>query len=193
MRKIPTIFVRGDNGKITMETHPDCAWVFAGEGVATEKLDGTNVRLTVRAGQVIRTEKRRNPTKAQKKEDIVDPWYVEVMTRTEERWILAAVVGTNVVLWPDGEHCCEALGPKIQGNPLQLEGYVCVPFDLTSYNRGMPNLGAPVLSGSARHFEGLQVWFSVATSVYSPGQPMEGIVFHHPDGRRAKIKRKDFV
>jgi len=25
-----------------------------------------------------------------------------------------------------------------------------------------------------------------------PGHRAEGIVFHHPDGRRAKIKRKDF-
>lgn len=29
-------------------------------------------------------------------------------------------------------------------------------------------------------------------SLYSPGHLAEGIVFHHPDGRRAKIKRKDF-
>jgi hypothetical protein len=27
---------------------------------------------------------------------------------------------------------------------------------------------------------------------FSPGHLAEGIVFHHPDGRRAKIKRKDF-
>lgn len=26
-----------------------------------------------------------------------------------------------------------------------------------------------------------------------PGHLAEGIVFHHPDGRRAKIKRKDFA
>jgi hypothetical protein len=30
-------------------------------------------------------------------------------------------------------------------------------------------------------------------SLYSPGHLAEGIVFHHSDGRRAKIKRKDFV
>jgi len=29
-------------------------------------------------------------------------------------------------------------------------------------------------------------------SRYAPGHLAEGIVFHHPDGRRAKIKRKDF-
>ncbi len=29
-------------------------------------------------------------------------------------------------------------------------------------------------------------------SRYAPGALAEGLVFHHPDGRRAKIKRKDF-
>jgi hypothetical protein len=30
-------------------------------------------------------------------------------------------------------------------------------------------------------------------SRFAPGHLAEGIVFHHPDGRRAKIKRKDFA
>jgi hypothetical protein len=30
-------------------------------------------------------------------------------------------------------------------------------------------------------------------SQFAPGQLAEGVVFHHPDGRRAKIKRKDFA
>ena len=198
MRKIPTIVVRGDNGEITMETHPDCAWVVAGEGVATEKLDGTNVWLTVRAGQVVRVEKRRNPTREQKAEGIVDPWYVECddffdsVLNPANKWIHAAVVGTDTAAWPDGEHCCEALGPKIQGNPLQLEDHVCVPFDL--YAPGVPDVGAPLLLDlHRRSFLGLRDDLRAASSLYSPGAPMEGIVFHHPDGRRAKIKRKDFV
>lgn len=29
-------------------------------------------------------------------------------------------------------------------------------------------------------------------SKFAPGHLAEGIVFHHPDGRHAKIKRKDF-
>ncbi len=66
MEKIPTIFVRGDRGKVTDECADHCAWVLAGEGVATEKLDGTNVRLTTRNYLLVRTEKRRNPTKHQK-------------------------------------------------------------------------------------------------------------------------------
>jgi hypothetical protein len=46
MRKIPTIFVRdfaGNPKYVTRERNPECAWVFAGEGVATRKFDGTCV------------------------------------------------------------------------------------------------------------------------------------------------------
>ena len=30
-------------------------------------------------------------------------------------------------------------------------------------------------------------------SRYAPGDLAEGIVFHHPDGRRAKIRLKEFI
>lgn len=52
MKKIPTVFVRDWGGTIgpparfvLNEPHPDCAWVFAGEGVATRKYDGTSVLI----------------------------------------------------------------------------------------------------------------------------------------------------
>ena len=77
MEKIPTIFDRGDNFRVIDKVREGCEWVFEGEGVATEKLDGTNVRLTIRAGQCVRVEKRRNPSKIQKKNGIKDGWYVD--------------------------------------------------------------------------------------------------------------------
>src|SRR5262245_26445289 len=62
MEKIPTLFERDEHFHVVDRPRAECAWVFAGEGVGTEKLDGTNVRLTVRAGQLVRVEKRRNPS-----------------------------------------------------------------------------------------------------------------------------------
>lgn len=188
MNKIPTIFLRPERaGKgpltITREPHPDCGWVFDGEGIATEKLDGMNVRLTVRARTIVRVEKRRNPTKEQKAAGIVDPWYVDADVKApEDKWIFEAVSGTNAIICPDGEHCCEALGPNIQGNPLGLEHHVCIAFDL-----------APAIYLDApRSHDELRVFLAQLDSKESPGHLAEGIVFHHPDGRRAKIKRKDF-
>jgi hypothetical protein len=51
MKKIPTIFERdweGDRSKVLDRKNPECAWVFAGEGKATRKLDGTS--CMIRAG-----------------------------------------------------------------------------------------------------------------------------------------------
>ncbi|MCX4690328.1 hypothetical protein [Kitasatospora purpeofusca] len=183
MEKIPTLFERDGDFRVMDRPRAECAWVFAGEGAPTEKLDGTNVRLTVRGGHLVRVEKRRNPSKAQKQQGIVDGWYVDTDRHgPEDRWILTAADSTDVTAWPDGEHACEALGPRIQGNPLELDDHLCVPFDLA----------APVYTAVPRSYDGLREFLAGLESRYAPGTLAEGIVFHHPDGRRAKIKRKDF-
>lgn len=184
MEKIPTIFDRGEGFRVTNTQRKGCEWVFAGEGLATEKLDGMNIRLTIRSGQVVRVEKRRNPSKLQKQQGIIDGWYVDTDEYgKEDKWIFEAVQDTDTTSWPDGEHAAEALGPKIQGNPLGLAKHVCVPF----------NLEVPIYENVPRTFEALKDFLENLDSRYSPGHLAEGIVFHHPDGRRAKIKRKDFL
>ncbi|HTJ69597.1 MAG TPA: hypothetical protein VL551_18815 [Actinospica sp.] len=183
MEKIPTIFERDDRFRVVDKPRAECAWVFAGEGRATEKLDGTNARLTVRSGTVVRVEKRRNPSKAQKAAGIVDGWYVDTDEHgAEDKWIREAAANTDVASWPDGEHSVEVLGPRVQGNPLGLETHVCVPF----------NLDVPDYAEAPRSFDELRDWLAALESRYAPGHLAEGVVFHHPDGRRAKIKRKDF-
>lgn len=184
MEKIPTIFDRGDGFRVINQPRSGCEWVFRGEGKATEKLDGTNVRLTVRAGRIVRVEKRRNPSKLQKAQGVTDGWYVEADEHAkEDKWIFEAVRGTDVSSWPDGEHSAEALGPHIQGNTLGLTQNLCVPF----------NLEVPEYTDVPRDFAGVQAYLAKLESRYAPGHLAEGIVFHHPDGRRAKIKRKDFA
>jgi hypothetical protein len=183
MEKIPTLFERDDRFHVVDRPRAECAWVFDGEGTGTEKLDGTNVRLTVRSGQVVRVEKRRNPSKVQKQQGIVDGWYVDTDEfSAEDKWILEAARNTDVSAWGDGEHSCEALGPRIQGNQLGLDRHMCVPF----------NLEVPVFDGVPRTYAGLRAYLAALDSRFAPGHLAEGIVFHHPDGRRAKIKRKDF-
>ncbi len=183
MDKIPTIFDRGSDFKVVNRVRNGCEWVFAGEGSATEKIDGTNIRLTVRSGHVVRVEKRRNPSKVQKQQGIIDGWYVDADEfGSEDKWIFDAAKSTDISGWPDGEHSCEAVGPNIQGNPLGLEKHLCVPF----------NLIIPRYDEIPRSYESLKDTLTRLESLYSPGHVAEGIVFHHPDGRRAKIKRKDF-
>lgn len=69
----------------------------------------------------------------------------------------------------------ELLGPKVQGNPEDASAHILVRH------------GDPVLrlaSDPPREFAALRDWLA--------GRDMEGIVFHHPDGRMAKIKLRDF-
>lgn len=183
MEKIPTVFDRDGDFGVLPTVRAGCEWVLKGEGVATEKLDGMNVRLTIRGGTLVRLEKRRNPTRAQKDGGIIDGWYVDAAESSpEDKWIFEAARSTDVTSWPDGEHPCEALGPNIQGNPLSLGTHLCLPF----------NLQAPEYDRVPLSFEGMREFLASIPSLFSPGHLAEGIVFHHPDGRRAKIKRKDF-
>ena len=184
MEKIPTLFKRDAHFNVTEEITEGCEWVMSGDGTATEKLDGTNIRLTTRKGTIVRVEKRRNPSKAQKQLGIIDGWYVDASADAkEDRWIFEAIANTNTSAWQDNEHPCEAIGPKIQGNPLGLAEHICVPF----------NIEIPVYKEVPRHFESIRDFVTNLESKYSPENAAEGIVFHHPDGRRAKIKAKDFV
>ncbi|MDT4993405.1 MAG: hypothetical protein QOH97_3297 [Actinoplanes sp.] len=183
MEKIPTLFERDGHFRVVDRPRAECAWVFDGAGTGTEKLDGTNVRLTVRCGQVVRVEKRRNPSKVQKQQGIVDGWYVDTDDYSaDDKWVLDAARNTDVSDWLDGEHACEALGPRIQGNPLALEEHQCVPF----------NLQVPEYQDVPRSYAELRDFLAKLESKFAPGHLAEGVVFHHPDGRRAKIKRKDF-
>ncbi|HEX6685491.1 MAG TPA: hypothetical protein VF062_22080 [Candidatus Limnocylindrales bacterium] len=183
MEKIPTLFERDEHFHVVDRPRAECSWVFEGQGVGTEKLDGTNVRLTVRSGHLVRVEKRRNPSKVQKQQGIIDGWYVDADEfSSQDKWVFVAARATDISGWPDGEHPCEALGPSIQGNPLGLPDATCVPFNMT----------IPTYDDIPRSFDGLRDYLAELDSRYAPGHFAEGIVFHHTDGRRAKIKRKDF-
>lgn len=47
MQKIPTLFVRDPSNPkaVTAEVNPDCAWVLAGEGIATRKPGGLDAPI----------------------------------------------------------------------------------------------------------------------------------------------------
>ena len=94
---------------------------------------------------------------------MVDP------SSNEDRWHIEAFnAGKD---WKDGTY--ELIGPKIQGNPEHL-----------TTNIILKHSEAECLENVPRTFEGLREWLK--------DKDIEGIVFHHPDGRMAKIKKRDF-
>ena len=67
----------------------------------------------------------------------------------------------------------ELVGPKVQGNPEGYSTHTLVRHDSLRIDEPVP-----------RDFAGIAAWFV--------GRNIEGLVFHHPDGRMAKIKLRDF-
>ncbi len=178
MKKIPTVFDRdwnGDRSRVVNQVHEGCEWVPAGEGWPTRKIDGTS--CMVRDGKLYkRREIRENevmpkdfePAEYDDTTKKMVGW-VPVGDGPEDRWHREAFA-----LWSrldDGTY--ELVGPKIQGNP---EGYS--RHELIAHDQ--LQLGADI----PRTFEGLRDWLAT--------QDAEGVVFHHPDGRMAKIKGRDF-
>lgn len=184
MEKIPTLFLRDEKTKKVIPVVNPAAAKLLEYGYITEKLDGTNVRVTTRNCLPVRLEKRRNPTGDQKVMGIIEPWYVDCTEgKPDEKHIWNAFGRTNFEGWPDGEHSCEAIGPGIQGNPLGLE----TPR-LVSIRFQMPR----VLEIGPRTFESLRELVLNLDSVLSPGHPAEGIVIHDVRYGMVKLKRKDF-
>ncbi len=176
MQKVPTMFVRDETKPghpVIDEWKPECLWVSNGEGVATVKLDGTNVK--VENGQLF---KRQKP----KERDYDEASYVPCdRSNPADKW---AFEGYDRGQAPRLDGIYELLGPKIQGNPLKYPSHMIV--------RVVPPDPAIVILDrhaypAPRDFHGLKAFFES-----DAGANMEGLVFHHPDGRMAKIKQRDF-
>lgn len=210
MEKITTIFERDWDGdkKVT----PEAAVPLPVNMAATEKLDGTNVRLTTRNNVLVRLEARQNPTKALKQGfGIREPWYRDAWSYGQQqadpsdRYIIEGAVNTMVEAAKgggvaDGEWTGEAIGPKIQGNPLGLEEHRVAFFDRHALPLGLcvpmrsdvPTLTQADTATAEWYYEAMRTFFASARSRLNPERPIEGIVWHGTHGFGGKLKRKDF-
>lgn len=176
MKKIITLYQRNHNTDhlVRNEVTLGAEWVLAGEGVATCKHDGTC--CMIRNGKLYKRHEVKRGKKipdgfeaAQEADPITGatPGWVLVGSGPEDRWHREAF--STQPVWPDGTY--ELCGPKIQGNPEKLATHALIPH-------------GGVLLDAPREFDLLREWFR--------SQEIEGVVWHHPDGRMVKIKRRDF-
>ena len=177
MKKMPTIFVRNFENmrEITAEQHPDCGWVFKNKGTATRKYDGTCTMI--KDGKFF---KRREVKKGKDvPENFISCGHDE-KTGKRMGWVPATDSNedqrhmeafNNLPDKINGTY--ELLGPKVQGNP-----------EKTDIHTLLKHSDAELYTNVPRDFDGIKNWLS--------DKDIEGIVFHHPDGRMAKIKKRDF-
>ncbi len=191
MKKIISLFQRNYDGDrlVRDEVVSGAEWVIHGEGIATEKIDGTCCmvrdsklykRYDAKAFTVDKetgkhNEWNRKPPDGFEPAQDPDPetghWpgWLLVDDGNNDKWHREAFQHYNGDL-PDGTY--ELVGPKVQGNPYKYDRHRLIKH------------GLYVMDDCPRDYEGLKQYLKDKT--------IEGIVWHHPDGRMVKIKRKDF-
>lgn len=182
MKKIISLFKRNYDGDhlVRSEVVEGAEWVLNGEGVPTKKIDGTC--CLVRENRLYKrfeVKPGKTPPPDFEPANEVDlttgkqQGWVPVGEGPEDRFHREAMY--NACYPPDGTY--ELVGPKIQGNPEGFTSYELIPHSAYS---ALLRLSDDV----PRDFEGIKRFLST--------HDIEGIVWHHPDGRMVKIKTKDF-
>ena len=159
-------------------------WVIRGEGIATRKWDG--VAVLIQNGKAFMRydlkQGRQEPKGFIPAQPAPDPktghWPGWVSADCPAgKYVMEAVTKAALQYQdgiPDGTY--EACGPKIGtrhgANPERLSEHVLIPH------------GKDVIDDCPRTFQALKE--------YLQARSIEGIVWHHEDGRMVKIKKADF-
>lgn len=184
MKKIPTALVRDPNNraKVLPEITPGCEWVFAGEGVPTRKYDGTCVMLDEHGQWWARREVK--PGKDEP-EGFMIADYDEVTGKTQgwepmenSSWVKFHKEAVDEFFEVPGTY--ELIGPKINGNPEGLEKHELRRHEIAEVLHEL--IGWDPLTP--------EIVMNVVRKVGETDH-IEGVVWHHPDGRMAKLKVRD--
>lgn len=191
MPKLESPFVRVVNEKGDYVVTPKIAegyeWVFEDESVmAIEKLHGTNVSIVIQDGVIIavynRTERIPFFNKGKK-------CIIEGLLNSHERGYIKGLL--------DGQHFGELIGPKVNGDPYKLKEHLWIPFETYCQE----HLKYKSWGKYPKDFNTISKWFKELIPLYScmvQGEEgrkngfVEGIVFTHPDGRMAKLRKDMF-
>lgn len=183
MQKIPTVLRRDpdDMRRVLLEVTPGCEWVLAGEGVARRKFDGTCVMLDDAGAWWARREVKpgkRAPEGfvAIERDDVTGKvvGWEPIAQSPFARWHAEALRLCPVVLTAGTYELC---GPKVNGNPEDFDVHLLVRHDDAMTLLSILDLDTPAEIVSFARWAGEEGY--------------EGIVWHHPDGRMAKIKARD--
>lgn len=195
MNKIPTLFTRDDTDRryVTTEVTPACEWVLAGEGTPTRKYDGTCVmfdgerwwaRREVKPGKstpanfvVVSVDGTTGKTMGWEpiEQSAFAKYHAETVRDGGAMHLLDQYPHTQ----PQAGATYELVGEKVNGNPEKIAGHLLIRH---GYRAAVDD---DAMRSLKLDHAGLREWL-----LTHPG--WEGLVFHHPDGRMAKIKRRDF-
>jgi len=192
MKKIPSIFKRNYDGDrlVRPELVEGCEWVLEEKVTPTEKFDGTS--CMIENGLLYKRRDRRMDKRTGKPKPAPAGWvpcedapnehtghwpgWLEVGLDPDDKWHLEA---SSYIPDDTSNGTYELVGPKIQGNPYKLERHAL-------WKHGSKTLGFFIPDQTPKTL------FDTIYNLFLVRPEFEGIVMYHPDGRMAKIKRKDF-
>lgn len=187
MKKIISLFQRNYTGDrlVRDEVVPGAEWVLDGEGIPTRKWDGTCVRI-LNGEMWKRYDAKRGKTPpsgfepAQPEPDPITghwPGWLPVGASREDRWHREGFDHATPSCGPLQDGTYELIGPKVNGNPENVDSHRLIKH------------GSVLLSSAPREFDLIRLYLAERVR---RGYGVEGIVWHHPDGRMVKIKTRDF-
>lgn len=182
MKKISTLYKKDPNdlSRVINEVNPENSWVFTDEGVrATRKFDGTACAIIDR-----QLYKRYDVKKGKTVPDGAIPcqepdaitghwphWILCIADNPADKYHFEAYNAYNAY-FDDGTY--ELVGPKIQGNPEEFDKHTLIEHGRVKLEIDFQNYTFDMFKN------------------YLQYTPIEGIVFHHPDGRMCKLRKSDY-
>lgn len=179
MKKLKTLFKKDPNnlGKVINEINPSNNWVFTDQAIATRKFDGTSCaiingdlfkRFDLKPGRQL----PENTIACQDADSVTGhhPHWVKCeRSDKSNKWHFEGFDKLEI----KSEGTFELCGPKVQGNPENLERHELIKH------------GAEKLEIKELSFEGIKRFLTE--------NDIEGIVFHHKSSEMmCKVRKKDF-
>lgn len=209
MKKIPNLFERdwnGDRSRVLPELHKgaDVEWVLRGEGVATVKWDGSAVMM--RGGFLfVRFDCKRGKAAPAGFEPCQDedpktghrPGWIPA-GNPAAKWHVDACINSardSAVPLVDGTY--EAVGPQLQSNPYRFPRNILIRHGIHPVEA---LAGKLIFKGEINSFaaeytyhylRGLLSEFKFQHPEMPEPMGIEGLVWHHADGRMVKVLASD--
>jgi len=189
--KSPFVRVKRDGlHVVTPQIEDGYEWVFDDGVKAVDKLNGTNICINIRSGLLETVDNRTNR--------LINNPHLSVFHSKNTNRVLKGILHSFEKKWvpltESGTFYGELIAPDINGNLHETDIPMFVPFDFLDktchwnswYEKRYP-----------KNFAMISDWFKDLHSLFSKRYLKkdvlaEGLVFVHPDGRMAKLRRDMF-
>ncbi|MBF8263943.1 MAG: hypothetical protein HW387_1608 [Parachlamydiales bacterium] len=173
------------------EIEEEYAWIFEENVRAVDKLHGTNICVHFQEGRVIAIDNRTTRV-------LQEP--IEILAKdngTRSRFLLGILHSAErgwLDAFTEGPVYGELIGPEINTNLHEIPYPLFVPFN---YLYDKCHWKSWINNKYPKNYDSISTWFKSLYSLFTERVMKkqvlaEGLVFHHPDGRMAKLRRDMF-